>query len=77
MISLSEKWANVLAAEPETGMGYQVASVVLNDGRRFDQVVVVGGRITAVRGCREVPFSEGQIAELFVTHDKWNFGADR
>jgi hypothetical protein len=77
MIKLSEKWAKVLTAEPETGMGYQVASVVLSDGQRYDQVVIVDGRITKVRGLEDIPFSESQIAQIVLTHDKWNFGADR
>lgn len=77
MIKLPEKWARELTIEPETGMGYQVVSIVLNDGRRFDQVVIVEGRITEVRGFRDIPFSGGQIAEILVTHDRWNFGADR
>jgi hypothetical protein len=29
MITLSPKWAKELASKPETGMGYQVVSVVL------------------------------------------------
>jgi hypothetical protein len=77
MIRLSDKWLKKLASEPETGMGYQVASVVLTDGRRFDQVVIVEGRITEIRGLTQVPFEESQIADLVVTHEKWDFGADR
>ena len=42
MLPLSGKWASKLAAEPETGMGYQIASILLKDGKRFDQVVIVG-----------------------------------
>lgn len=77
MIELTKKWAKELASKPETGMGYQVVSVVLKDGRRFEQVVVVEGRITKIRGQKDIPFSEDQIAEIFVTHDKWNFNAER
>jgi hypothetical protein len=46
MLPLSGKWARKLAAEPETGMGYQIASIVLKNGNRFDQVVE--GNITQV-----------------------------
>jgi hypothetical protein len=77
MITLSTKWASELASKPETGMGYQVVSVVLQDGKRFDQVVVVEGRITEIRGLRDIPFTEDQIARLILTHDKWNFNAER
>ena len=30
-------------------MGYQVVSVLLKDGRRFDRVLVVGGYITKIK----------------------------
>ena len=45
MLPLSGKWASKLAAEPETGMGYQIASILLKDGKRFDQVVIVGEKL--------------------------------
>jgi hypothetical protein len=51
-------------------MGYQVVSVYLKDGRRFDRVVVVGGLISSVSGSQEIPFSEEEIARIVVTHDK-------
>jgi hypothetical protein len=77
MIELSPKWLAVLVDKPETGMGYQVVSVILKDGRRFDQIAVVEGRITQVRGLADIPFMEDQIAQIFLTHDKWNFNAER
>ena len=73
MITLSRKWAADLASKPETGMGYQVVSIILTDGRRFDQVGVVEGRITEIRGRKDIPFTE----QIIVTHDKWNFNAER
>ncbi len=77
MIELSPKWAIELASKPETGMGYQVVSIVLKDGRKIDQVAVVEGRITEIRGRQDIPFTEDQIAQIVVTHDKWNFNAER
>ena len=77
MISLSDKWVMGLVRKPETGMGYQVISVVLKDGSRFDQAVVIEGQITEIRGYDDVPFCEDQIAEIILTHEKWNFNADR
>ncbi|TAM81696.1 MAG: hypothetical protein EPN47_13240 [Acidobacteria bacterium] len=76
MITLSTKWTSELASKPETGMGYQVVSIILNDGRRFDQVVVVEGLITKIRGRKDIPFTEKQIVQIIVTHDKWDFKAD-
>jgi hypothetical protein len=77
MITLSTKWASTLSSKPETGMGYQVISVILNDGRKYDQVVVVEGRITEIRGRLDIPFTEDQISAIILTHDKWNFNAER
>jgi len=56
-------------------MGYQIASVTLKDGRRFDQVVIVGGYLTRIKGLKDIPFSEDEIADIVVTHDKWDFNA--
>lgn len=77
MITLSTRWASELASKPETGMGYQVVSVILKDGRRFDQVAVVEGKIAEIRGRKDIPFTEDQIAQIVLTHDKWNFNAER
>ena len=35
------------------------------------------GCMTEIRGRKDIPFSEDQIAEIVVTHDKWNFNAER
>ena len=77
MITLSTSWGPKLVARGETGMGYQIASVVLKDGKRFDQVVIVGAYITKIRGIKDIPFSEEDIAEIVVTHDKWDFNAEQ
>jgi len=58
-------------------MGYQVASVILKDGRRFDQVVIVEGTISQIKDINDIPFSEDEIADIVVTHDKWDFNAER
>jgi hypothetical protein len=70
MLQLSNKWAEVLNAQPETGMGYQIATICLKDGRRYDRVVVVQGNITSVDGDGVVPFKESDISRIVVTHDK-------
>lgn len=77
MITLTGKWATELASKPETGMGYQVVTIILKDGRRFDQVVVVQGRVSGIRGRKDIPFTEDEITEIILTHDKWNFNAER
>lgn len=77
MIELSAKWVAELIDKPETGMGYQIVSVVLTDGRRFDQVGVIDGWITGIRGLDDIPFTADEIAQIILTHDKWDFNAER
>lgn len=67
---LSAKWAKELVSQPETGMGFQVVSVWLKDGRCFDQVLVVEGCITRIKGLERIPFTEDQIDKIVVTHDR-------
>ena len=69
----SEKWRPVVRGLPETGMGYTIVSVMLRDGRRFDQVVVDSGYLCRVRGLSDVPFTENDVAEIKATHDKWDW----
>ena len=73
MFALSNRWIEQLVAQPETGPGYHVVSIVLNDGRRYDQVVVDSGYVTTIRGEQGIPFGECDITGIIVTHDKWDF----
>lgn len=57
----------------ETGIGYQVVSVELRDGRAFDQVVTSEGYIIEVRGFKEIPFAPEEVAAVNVNHKRWNF----
>jgi hypothetical protein len=66
VLRLSDKWAPVLLRQPETGMGYQIVTVRLCDGRQVDRVTVVGGIITNVDGDRNIPFTEDEIADITV-----------
>jgi hypothetical protein len=67
MLILDKKWAEVLISQPETGMGYQAATVHLSDGRRFDGVMIVEGKITIINGDPNIPFLEEEIANIIVT----------
>lgn len=69
VLYLSKKWADVLARERETGMGYQIVSIFLADGRRYDGVTVVGGMVSKVAGSTSIPFAEEDIERIVVTHD--------
>ena len=70
MLNLGDRWAGILAAEPESGMGYQVVSSHLADGRRYDRVTVSDGHIITIPGCDGIPFTEEQIERIVVTHDR-------
>ena len=76
MLQLSDKWGPVLVSKPETGMGYQVASIILRDGTRYNQAIIESGYITRIRNYDKIPFREEEIAEIIVTHDKWDFSRD-
>jgi len=69
-LELGEKWAPVLIGQPETGMGYQITTVILKDGSRFPNVTIAGGIITEVAGHRDIPIKEEDIADILVTHGK-------
>lgn len=73
MIELSDIWSEKLLSQAETGMGYQIVSVILKNGKRYDRVIVNSGYITRIKGLNNIPFSEDEIAEIEVTHDKWDF----
>ena len=77
MLQLSNKWGPILVAQPETGLGYQIASIILKDGSRYDQALIEDGCVARIRGIPTIPFAEDQIASIVVTHDKWNFAEDR
>jgi hypothetical protein len=62
-----------LKRDTETGIGYQIVSVELRDGRSFDQVSDSEGCIIEVRGYKEIPFVTDDIALVKVTHKRWNF----
>jgi hypothetical protein len=54
-------------------MGYQTASVRLCDGRVIEDVLIIGGIVTEVRGYESIPFSADEICDIRVTDRKWEF----
>ena len=76
MIKLGTKWIDYLKNKPESGMGYQIVSIVLRNGIRYDQVVVDSGYITKIKGITVISFADEDILEIIVTHDKWDFSTD-
>ena len=73
LIQIPTGLVDFLKRDAETGIGYQVVSVELKDGRSFNQVSASEGCIIEVRGCREIPFTADDIASVRVNHKRWNF----
>ena len=67
-MALSEKWAPFLTSQPETGMGFQIVTIELLDGRVFEDVVIDSGYITRIGYSRDIPFAEAEIEKITVTH---------
>jgi hypothetical protein len=76
MLKLSSKWITRLTSGAETGMGYQIATVFLKSGEEYAQCVIAEGMIVQVRGRNDIPFAEPEIADIAITHDKWDFQSD-
>ncbi len=70
MLALSNKWAPILVSQPETGMNYQITSVVLKNGLKFDYVIITGGYITKIGESNHIPFNEEDIDKIIVNHGK-------
>lgn len=49
-------------------MGYQVVTITLKDGRRVDNVTVIGGVISSLPPGAEGTFTEDDIEDILVTH---------
>jgi hypothetical protein len=73
VIKLDDRWIVKLLSQPETGMGYHIVSVILNDGITIKQVLINEGYITRVKGFKDIPFKENDIYDIYVTHEKWDF----
>ncbi len=74
MKTLPKSWSEFLAKKPETGMGYQVISVSLRDGRKVEDVVIIQSHIIGeVRGHADIPFEPDEIVGVELTHRNWQF----
>jgi hypothetical protein len=51
-------------------MGYSICTVQLRDGRHVERVVIVGGIVTEVDGSEHVAFTEEEIVDIRVNHDR-------
>ena len=75
--TLPHKLRQFLLDQPETTDDLHVVSVILKDGRVFEDVAISHcSLVAAVRGHSHVPFDAKDIAELRVTHRRWGFGQE-
>ena len=74
MKTLPKVWCDFLKSKGETGMGYQVVAVTLHDGRKIEDVAIIESHIIGeVRGFEDIPFEPEDIAEVELTHRRWQF----
>ena len=74
MKTLPRVWSEFLAKKPETGMGYQVVSVSLRDGRKIEDVAIIqSSEIGEIRGYADIPFEPDDIVGMELTHRRWQF----
>ena len=65
------KWQQKLIDSPETGMGYQIADVILADGTVYKDVAISNcEHVSSVPGHSEIPFNVEDISDVSVTHNK-------
>ena len=62
-----------LKGNPETGIGYQIVSVIIKDGRCFDQAIASEGCIIQVPGYEDVPLTPDELSKVRVNRKGWNF----
>lgn len=67
---LPEKFAHQLVSYPETGMGYQIATITLTDGRKFERVCIIEGYLASIYGNHDIPFDASEVESILITHDK-------
>jgi hypothetical protein len=71
---LPKRWAEFLFRQAETGMGYQVVTITLDDGTKIEDVAIVESEIIGeIRNQPEMTFDPERIASIEVTHRKWQF----
>lgn len=71
MLKLSAKFSDQLKAQPETGLGYCTADVILKDGSVARNATIVNAEFVAsVQGKPYIPFTEDAIAAILVTSRK-------
>jgi hypothetical protein len=66
---LPKRWSDYLMKQPESGMGYQIVTATLRDGRKFEVAVTGSHIMRGVRGYADIPFDPDDIADIEVVPD--------
>jgi hypothetical protein len=69
-VPVSSRFAPVLVALPESGMGYWVVDVHTRKKEVFRRVVIDCGFIVSADRSRDIPFDPEDIVSFEVTHDR-------
>ena len=54
-------------------MGYQVVNLLLEDGQRINDVVIIQSALIGEIRQGDISFEPEKITEIELTHKKWNF----
>lgn len=70
---LPKKLQEYLASKPETGMGYQVVNLILDDGTKIEDVAILQSALIGEVKGGDPGISPERIANVELTHRKWKF----
>jgi hypothetical protein len=72
VVAVPPNWVSRLRGAPESGIGFSMVSVVLNDGRQFERVPYMMGLLdlAGLAGFWKPPFVGADISDIIVTHDR-------
>lgn len=67
-MKLSNKWIEQLMKLPESGMGYQNATVTLNNGSKYEDVKILNcsSIVSVADNVGSCPFVDGEIKKIDV-----------
>ncbi|MFA5312886.1 MAG: hypothetical protein WC375_06140 [Methanomassiliicoccales archaeon] len=66
MPKLPQKWIDFLAEEPETGMGYQVITVTLENGTVINNIAAKNCQYITMDGGKPIDFDPSKIIDIKV-----------
>jgi len=77
--TLPLKWSSFLYKKAESGMGYQVVDIVLNDETVVKDVAIIESHLIGqIRGYKGhmPPFDVANIKDIKLTHNRWDFSKE-